>query len=163
MEVVRFEPDCKSIERRKEIRPFGDTSRIRVTKSTVAPKFNLYTTEVDVREEEEQRSYEPYRPALETPTVSNAYVPPTIKRPETCSVKLSNLPLDMTRDRLCSIIRSNTSIYFMSPNLVMNRETGVFRGFAFVTLESKEDAMRFMKDVRGIAIDSLGLSADLAR
>lgn len=162
MEVVKFEPDCKSIERRKSIKPFGDTSRIIIVKSTAAPRFNLYTTEVDVEDEEEQKPHEPYRPA-EVSTVSNAYVPPATRRLESCSVKLSNLPLDMTRDRLSSIIRSHTDIYFMGPNLVMNRETGLFRGFAFVTLESKDSAMKFIKSLRGVAIDSLGLSADLAR
>ncbi|ADM10936.1 RRM motif-containing protein [Encephalitozoon intestinalis ATCC 50506] len=164
MEIVKFEPDSKEIERRKDIKPFGDTSKIRVIKSTTAPRFNLYTTEIDVEyREEEQKQCAPYRPSLEEPTASNAYVPPTIKRPETCSVKLSNLPLDMTRDRLYSIIKEHTNVFFMSPNLVMNRETGLFRGFAFVTLESKDDAMKFIKDLRGIAIDSLGLSVEIAR
>ncbi|AFN82407.1 RRM motif-containing protein [Encephalitozoon romaleae SJ-2008] len=163
MEIVKFNPDTKGIERRRGIKTFGDTSRIRVVKSTAAPKFNLYTTEIGIEYEEEEKQHTPYRPSLEEPTTSNAYVPPTIKRPETCSVKLSNLPLDMTRDRLYSIIKSHTSVFFMSPNLVMNRETGVFRGFAFVTLESKDDAIRFIKDLRGVAIDSLGLSAEMAR
>ncbi|CAD24954.1 similarity to 28kDa RIBONUCLEOPROTEIN [Encephalitozoon cuniculi GB-M1] len=163
MEVVKFEPDTEGIERRRGIKPFGNIGKIRVIKSTTAPRFNLYTTEVGIDCKEEQKQYIPYRPSLEEPAVSNAYVPPTIKRPETCSVKLSNLPLDMTRDRLHSIIKSHTNIFFMSPNLVMNRETGAFRGFAFVTLESRDDAVKLIKDLKGVAIDSLGLSAEIAR
>lgn len=163
MEIVAFEPDHEKIVERRSIRPFGDVSKIKTVKSTAAPPFNLYTAEVDVGGEEESKPYVPYRPTLEIPAKAEAYVPPEFKRPEVCSVKLSNLPLDMTRERLYTVIKSHSKLFFTNLNLVMNRETGVFRGFAFVTLESKDDAMQFIRELRGIAIDNLGLAVELAR
>lgn len=163
MEIISFEPDGAGVEERKKIRPFGDTSRIKIVKNDVAPKFIPYTTEVNIDAEEESKTHVPYKPVLDVPARTSAYVPPEFERPKTCSVKLSNLPLDMTRDKLYDIIKSHTKLFFTSLNLVMNRETGEFRGFAFVTLGSKEDAMRFIRELRGIAIDSLGLAAELAR
>lgn len=162
MEIVRFEPDAERIARRRDMRPFGDTSRIKVVKSTEAPRFVPYTTEVEI-EAEDEKPYAAYRPVFELVAKTNAYVPPEIKRAETCSVKLSNLPLDITRDKLYAILKTHTKLFFANLNLVMNRETGVFRGFAFVVLESREEAVQFIRDLRGVAIDSLGLAAELAR
>ncbi|KAM0672323.1 putative ribonucleoprotein [Ordospora colligata] len=163
MEILKFEPDTEGIKSRKNIQPFGDSSKIRVMKHTTAPAFALYTTEVDSSVKENDLGSVPYKPVIEAPTVSNAYIPPTMNRQEPCSVKISNLPLDMTRERLYRLIDANTNVSFMSPNLVMNKETGVFRGFAFVTVASKDDAMNLIKNLKGVSIDSLGLSAELAK
>ncbi|KAH9412176.1 hypothetical protein HK407_01g00690 [Ordospora pajunii] len=163
MEIVKFEPDTEGIESRKKLQPFGDTSKIRVMKHTKAPAFTLYTTEVDSSAKDNDAGSVPYRPVIEAPVVSNAYIPPVITRQEPCSVKISNLPLDMTRDRLYKLIGAHTNVSFMSPNLVMNKETGVFRGFAFVTVASKDDAISLIRNLKGVAIDSLGLSVEFAK
>jgi translation initiation factor 3 subunit G len=163
MEIAKFEPNTKKIQQRSRMQPFGDTSRIRVLGKTRAPPFKLYTTEVELEPAAAPQAHTPYKPVLEQEQRSGAYVPPFMRRDEMCSVRLSNLPLDMTKERLYPILKARTSTQFMSLNMIHSRDTGAFRGFAFVTLESKESAMKFIRDVRNVVIDSLGLSAELAR
>jgi translation initiation factor 3 subunit G len=163
MEIAKFEPDTKKLLHRSKMQPFGDTSRMKVLEKTGAPAFKLYTTEVGLESNTVPQTQALYKPVLEQEQRSSAYIPPFMRRDEICSVKISNLPLDITKERLYQVLRSQTGINFISVNMIYSRDTGVFRGFAFVVLDSKESATNFMKDARNIVIDSLRLSAELAR
>lgn len=164
MEIVKFEPDLAAIEKRKNIRPYGDISNIKVLKHSVAPKFTKYTTEVEISQNTEEKIFTAYVPSFTMPkqVQSNTYVPP-IKAYNPVSIKLSNIPLDILKPDLGRAIKSKTSVHIINLNMVMDRETQKFRGFVFLQVDSKDSANKFLKEIRGLVIDSYVVAAELAR
>jgi len=103
-----------------------------------------------------------------TTSKSSKYVPPHMRdggskfgKPEELTVRITNLPEDMTKDDLYEI----TDCFGRTErvHLVCDRDTGLSRGFAFVSFYSREDGQNMIDELNGYLYGSMVLSADWAK
>lgn len=74
-------------------------------------------------------------------------------------VYVGNLPFDVAKETLESLIRQRTNS-FQSMRLIMNRETGLSRGFAFLDYNTREEADEASAALAGIEMDGRQLKVD---
>jgi translation initiation factor 3 subunit G len=170
METKKIIINQEAIERRRKIKPFGDLERIKSIGEVETIIFNINNNNeiIDTTEKSEpapiykfvgvQKSEESTRT-----TPENIYVPPSLQNQSSISVKISNYPLDMTKEELIKLISQNSKIPFRNFHMVRDRETGLSRGYSFVTVENKEKASMLIKDLRSVVVDSLRLLGELSK
>ncbi|KAK6090144.1 hypothetical protein P3W45_000870 [Vairimorpha bombi] len=171
MEISKYSKNVSEIDRRKSLPRFGNTNNISVLDRTTPFPFIRCTSEsVKLKEEvnpEDQVAYVPsftYTPHVVSRIDDGTYVPPTSTvNHESISVKISNYALDIKREELYKIITGHTQVRFGRFHMVMDRETGVSKGYTFVSVGSKEDASRLINDLKVVIIDNLRLCVELAK
>lgn len=171
MEISKYNKNISEINRRKSLPKFGNTDDISVLDKISPFPFTKCTSEsVEIKEEvnlEDQVAYVPsftYTPPVVSKVDDGTYVPPTSTvNQESISVKISNYALDIKREELYKIITGHTQVRFGRFHMVMDRETGVSKGYTFVSVGCKEDASRLINDLKVVIIDNLRLCVELAK
>ncbi|KAF9763185.1 RRM-domain-containing protein [Nosema granulosis] len=169
METKRISINQTEIDRRMNIKPFGNLEGIKAVEVTENLEFivNNNNQVVDTPKKEKPASI--YKAPVESePTTAitnpNIYQPPCMKKQiPTVSVKISNYPLDMSKEELLKLISSHSKVPFSRFHMVRDRETGESRGYSFVTVENKEKASLLIKDLRSVVVDSLRLLGELSK
>ncbi|CAO3691706.1 unnamed protein product [Umbelopsis ramanniana] len=86
---------------------------------------------------------------------------PREKRDDSATLRVTNLSEDVTENDIYELFRRFGQISRVY--LARDRETGVCKGFAFVSFGMKEEAERAQQAVNGLGYDSLILRVEFAR
>ncbi|KPK32845.1 MAG: hypothetical protein AMS24_02910 [Chlamydiae bacterium SM23_39] len=76
-------------------------------------------------------------------------------------IYIGNLPFSYTEDNLKELLLKYSS--FVSCNLIINKETGRSKGFAFAEFSENEDAMQAIKDLNGKDVGGRAIIVNKAR
>ncbi|WUR03812.1 eukaryotic translation initiation factor 3 subunit G [Vairimorpha necatrix] len=170
MEIYKFTKNQSAINRRKTLPKFGSISKISVVENIDNFSFIKCTNDkIEIKEEVEVEhvAYTPnisYKPKEETVINTGQYIPPVSTRSyENISVKISNYDLNMKREELYRILSQHTKVKFGRFHMVFDRETGVSRGYSFVSVGNKEEASELINDLKVVIIDNLRLCVELAK
>lgn len=172
METIPFKVNEEAIEARKKIEPFGKIKQhkpreyIQLIEKPL--KFKR-PDENEVLEEVENKKEEVYkfRPSLSTytarkPASGDIYIPPSLLN-EKATIKVTNIPTEISRQMLESIIIKNTGHHPMSTNIALDRDTRESRGFGFVEFNSIEKAKDCVKKIDRYQIDGFLLGAEFIK
>lgn len=169
MEIYKYNENKAEINRRKLLKPFGNTKQITITDKVTNFPFTRCTNEkIEIKTPVEQ-DFVAYVPNIsikpkEQTSSSTAYVPPVSHvSSNVISVKISNYDINIKKDELYKIICRHTNVKFGKFHMVFDRETGISRGYCFVSVNSKEEANQLLNDLKVVIIDNLRLCVELAK
>lgn len=171
MEISKYFKNISEINRRKTLLKFGKTDDITVLdRITPFPFIKCTSESLIIKEEihqEDQVAYVPsftYTPPVVLKVEDGTYIPPTSTViQDSISIKISNYALDIKREELYKIITGHTQVRFGRFHMVMDRETGLSKGYTFVSVGSREDASKLISDLKVVIIDNLRLCVELAK
>lgn len=173
METTPYKINEAAIEARKNISIFGKIKQYKgrdfYQKMEKPIQFKIANND----ECEEELVTKPadvykYTPSIPTkkkamPSVdSNIYVPPSFYYEKT-TVKITNIPQEVTRKALEEIIIKNSGLYPNSVNIALDRETRASRGFGFAEFNSKEHAKECVKKIDKFKIDGFLLGVEVIK
>lgn len=171
MEIKPYIVDEEAINRRKNIQPFGlirENQREEYTNKLEKPPVFNTTTVMGMEEESEPENrsyvYKPkYKPKKkEVVEQSGIYIAPSL-RYEQVSIKITNLPLDIDRRKLETLLMDKFRLVPTSTNVVTDRDTRESRGFAYVSFLSMEKAKEAVERINGHIIEHIILGAEIAK
>lgn len=89
--------------------------------------------------------------------------PPALnkKRIKTVDIYVGNIPYDLTDDELMGIFGAHGEV--TSAKVIIDRETGRSKGFAFVSMESEEEANAAVEALNGAEIGGRPAKVNIAR
>lgn len=163
METVKFNPNLEDIEKRSKIQPYGKASKL--NPSDIVPiSFILYTTKQEIKQEQEE-TLGIYKLPVGVQTTMVSSISNEV------SVKITNIPLNITHPQLLEIIfkkikegeekPNNFTRPFTRLNLVFDKEKKISRGIAYANCENLEKAKTLAKTIRSIVIDACVLGAEV--
>ena len=161
MRTTVFQPNLKEIERRKTIVPFGRAAKYEVQEPTTV-SFILYTTEQDFKPEKTKsgiyQAVNTFKPSMD------------YKMQGEIPIRITNIPTKVTQTELFDLLMTSSKnsgikilqiMPFSRLTLVLDRETRVSRGFAYVNCSDIEKAKELAKIIRGITIEEYVLCAEV--
>lgn len=170
METKKITINQNEIQRRANLKQFGNLKGVKAVEITDDLVFVVNNNEEAVDTTVVEQPAPIYKYSAETSQKENTlnlgpniYQPPVRPELQHVSVKISNYPLDMSKEELYRLISSHSSVPFNKFHMVRDRETGESRGYSFVTVENKEKAFMLIKDLRSVVVDSLRLLGELSK
>ncbi len=158
METTKFNPNMENVKKRANIKPFGSIPQYSKVKA-VPVQFKLHKDPHEMQMILEENDAETYE--------ANVYVPPVprdFKFTDTynhTTVRLTNLPLKLTRDELMDILSKESGMFFNNINIVKDKETNLSKGIAYINFSEQKTAVKFAKKIMNIVIDNLKLAVEV--
>lgn len=171
MQIKPFIPDEKAVAHRANIQSFGlirgnEGQRLTVIldKPPVFKTSDLFDTEDESESDKSAYVYKPrYNPVKQKEEVQgDVYVAPS-KREEQITIKIINLPEEINRQKLESLIMDVFNLVPLSTYVVIDRDSGESRGYAYVSFSSLEKAKHAITAIDGHIIEHSILGAELAK
>jgi hypothetical protein len=162
METIKFKPNLENIEKRSKIVPYGRADKQHIDNAVEVP-FIVYTTKQEIKEETFNATGI-YKPSVMLQASATGHIRSDV------SVKITNIPLDITQPQLVEKIyqklkeeqtNDNPIRPFTRLTLVYDREKKISRGLAYANCENVEKARTLSKAIRNIVIDSCVLGAEI--
>lgn len=173
METVPYKINEAKVEARKSMETFGkiklyETRKfIQVIETPI--KFKRCDEEVleDDESDSKQKGVYRYTPTLEVNSKKiesggNVYIPPNFFY-EKATVKITNIPTEITRNQLEAIIVKATESYPTSIVIALDRDTRESRGFGYVEFNSIQEAKLCVEKIEKYKIDEFLLGAELIK
>ncbi len=149
----------ENIKIRENIVPFGIKDKIsKGFKDANEITFTLYTTEKEVVDGGDSTGG-----VYQIPTNIASGLTGSIDylKTEEVSVKITNIPLQLTSKDFYELMREHCGDLFIITKLVYDHEKECYRGYGYVRCLGKEKARELAKIVRGIVIGAMKLNAEV--
>lgn len=163
--------DEEAIKRRASLKPFGDIKEGKEESyTTIIDKPPVFTTAniLDVEEESESDKaeyvYKPrYNPVKKDKIETGDIYIAKSRQQDHVSVKITNLPLEIDKRELEMLIQDKFGLFPLSTYVVIDRETSLSRGHAYVSFMSMDNAKDAVNKINGLVIEHSIIGAEIAK